>query len=467
MAGIGFALRRLVQRDDLIGVAEGYGAATLITSGPWLFTIVCLASIGALLQDRVLPSSQAEFRAVLIYSFCFSLLFSGPAASIATRYVADCIYKHNLRAVPSVLYVSLGLTLAGSLLVAGPFVALVLDLARGAAVAAIMNFCLVSCIWTVSLFLSTLREHTSYAVIFAVGLLAAFAGVTILGARYGLQGMLHGFNIGLALILFTIIGRALAAFPQALMWPKAFLGYFRSYWELAASGIVLTAALWVDKWVMWFAPEQQIVAGGLRFHPDYDVAMYLAYLTIIPAIAVFMVSFETGLFERVFRYFSHISHHAHYAAIERNRDEIRDFTFVQLQRVLALQALIAALAIWFAPQLLPLLGGTYSQMGIFRLGVLGASFHVLLLFLLLFLSYFDRRRLALGLHLLLLICNGLFSWISRDLGYAYYGLGYFLASLVTFLVAYRCALALLERLPYYTFVARPHAHDEASSAVSQ
>jgi len=465
MAGIGFALRRLVHRDDLLGAAEGYGAATLITSGPWLFTIACLASIGALLQERVLPSDQAEFRAVLIYSFCFSLLFSGPIAGVATRYVADCIYKHNLRPVPSVLYVSLGVTLAGSLLIAGPFVALGLDLSRGAVVAAILNFCLVSCIWTLSLFLSTLREHTSYAVIFAVGLLASFTGVTILGARYGLQGMLHGFNIGLALILFTIISRTLAAFPQALTWPKAFLGYFRSYWELAASGLVLTAALWVDKWVMWFAPEQQVVAGGLRFHPDYDVAMYLAYLTIIPAIAVFMVSFETGLFERVFRYFSHISQHAHYAAIVGHRDEIRRFTFQQLQKVLALQALIAALAVWFAPQLLPALGGTYSQLGIFRLGVLGASFHVLLLFVLLFLSYFDRRRLALGLHVLLFASNGLFSWISREMGYPYYGLGYFLASLVTFLVAYGCALVLLARLPYYTFIARPHVEDSSAETM--
>lgn len=464
MAGIGFALRRLVHRDDLIGVAEGYGAATLITSGPWLFTIACLASVGALMQDRALPSDLAQFRAVLIYSFCFSLLFSGPIASVATRYVADCIYRHTLRPIPSVLYVSLGLTLAGSLVIAGPFVALASDLPRGAAVAAIVNFCLVSCIWTVSLFLSTLREHTSYAVIFAIGLLIAFAGVTILGDHYGLEGMLHGFNMGLALILFTIIGRALAAFPHALLWPQAFLGYFRKYWELAASGLVLTAALWVDKWIMWFAPEQQIVAGGLRFHPDYDVAMYLAYLTIIPAIAVFMISLETGLFERVFRYFSHISHHAHFDAIVKNRDEIQRFVFNQLQKVLGLQTLVAVLAIWFAPQIVPVLGGTYSQIGIFRLGVLGASFHVLLLFLLLFLSYFDRRRMALALHCLLFACNAAFTWISREMGYAYYGFGYFVASLVTFLAAYACTLMLLEQLPYYTFVARPQSDDDNSAS---
>lgn len=39
MAGIGFELRKLVERGDLLGLAEGYGYAALAASGPWIFTI--------------------------------------------------------------------------------------------------------------------------------------------------------------------------------------------------------------------------------------------------------------------------------------------------------------------------------------------------------------------------------------------------------------------------------------------
>ena len=33
---VGFELRRLTGRDDLIGVAQGYGYAALAATGPWL-----------------------------------------------------------------------------------------------------------------------------------------------------------------------------------------------------------------------------------------------------------------------------------------------------------------------------------------------------------------------------------------------------------------------------------------------
>ena len=46
MAGVGFALRRLADRSDLGGAAQAYLHATVITSGPWLMTILALAGGG-------------------------------------------------------------------------------------------------------------------------------------------------------------------------------------------------------------------------------------------------------------------------------------------------------------------------------------------------------------------------------------------------------------------------------------
>jgi uncharacterized membrane protein len=451
MAGVGFALRRLVRRDDLSGLAAGYGAATVITSGPWLFTIVCLGTISALLKESVSSNDLNQFRGLLIYSFCFSMLVAAPIAGITTRYVSDRVYEHSLRAIPSVLFISLGMVLVLSLAFSVPFVIWAVDAATPVRSAAVVNFCLLGCIWNTSLFLSTLREHSSYAALFAGGLTVSLVAAVLLGPRYGVEGMLQGFNLGLAVIFFSIVPRVMLAFPQALAWPKGFLRYFRRYWELALGGIVFSVALWVDKWLMWFAPDHQSTAG-LRFHPDYDVAMYLAYLSIIPAIAVFFVSFETGLFERLTRYFGDINDHATYKTIEIHQREVREFTFTQLRSVLALQCTLTLLALWLAPQIVPALGGSNAQIGIFRLGVLGAMFHVMVMFLLLLLSYFDQRRVALRLQVLLLCCNAAFTWISRDLGFSYYGYGYFAASLVTFVAGYAVILRLLRRLPFVTFV---------------
>ncbi len=48
MAGIGFALRKLTRRDDLIGVIQGYAHSALAATGPWLFTVASLGAISTL-----------------------------------------------------------------------------------------------------------------------------------------------------------------------------------------------------------------------------------------------------------------------------------------------------------------------------------------------------------------------------------------------------------------------------------
>ena len=47
MAGIGFALRTLVERDDLSARLQGYGHAAIVAAGPWLFTVLALAAFEA------------------------------------------------------------------------------------------------------------------------------------------------------------------------------------------------------------------------------------------------------------------------------------------------------------------------------------------------------------------------------------------------------------------------------------
>src|SRR3546814_19228855 len=48
MAGIGFVLSRLTRQDNMVGVAVGYVYAALVSSGPFLVTVIAMAAIGIL-----------------------------------------------------------------------------------------------------------------------------------------------------------------------------------------------------------------------------------------------------------------------------------------------------------------------------------------------------------------------------------------------------------------------------------
>jgi uncharacterized membrane protein len=453
MAGIGFALQRLTRRDDLLGILQGYSYSIFISAGPWLFTILALAGISIIGVQQTDAEVIMKFRIIIIYNFAFSLVFSGPTLLVATRYLADCVYAKTLQFVPGLMLSTLGIVFITGLLVVLPFYGFAVELGDPLRVAAISNFFLISMLWIITIFLSTLKNFISFSVIFLFGMsLALYGGIFLLGQGYGTVGLIWGFNIGLAVIVFTTVARTLAEYPYRIVQPLALLGYFRKYWELAVSGLAYNAAIWIDKWVMWFAPERQFATNIMVYHPTYDFSMFLAYLTIVPAMAMFTVSAETGFFKKYYSFIENIRNHAVYANIRKGHREIVWQLVKSSRNIIVLQGAISVIVLFTAPQLIELYRGSIQQLVMFRFGVLGAFFHVLVMFISVILAYFDLRRLNMTLHILFLVSNAVFTYASLQMGTPYYGYGYFLSAILTFLVGYLMLVYALTHLPYITFV---------------
>jgi polysaccharide biosynthesis protein PelG len=453
MAGIGFALRRLTQQDDLGGLAAAYTHAALVSSGPWLFTIVALAGIDILAPRFVDLDALALFRIILIYNFAFSLVIAGPITMIANRFLADRLFLKEADAAPGMLLGALGLLFAVEALVAIPLYGFEAELDAPMRVIAIIGFFVSGGIWLVSVFLTALKSFGSVSRIFAFGMVGAFVASLGLAAPYGATGLLAGFTLGLALIFFALIARIFIEYPYRPVRPFAFLGYFLRYWELALAGFFYNLAIWADKWVMWFAPEGNIRAGILMSYPDYDGAMFLAYLSIVPAMALFMISLETRFYEEYLRFYRDLLGHAPYGQIVDNHGRMMRLLAASFRNIALMQTVICYLIAVLAPLLLDALGASIRELGIFRFGVLGALFHALMLFATVILAYFDLRRLVLLVYTVFLVANFGFTWLTREMGYAYYGYGYFLASLLGLILAYGLAVRSVSRLPYLTFVA--------------
>jgi uncharacterized membrane protein len=452
MAGIGFTLRRLTQRDDLLGVFEGYGHSVLISAGPWLFTVFAIGGITAVAATPENLHALNSFRIVVIYNFAFSLVFSGSLILVATRYLADRIYLRNVEEGPGMLLASYAILFVIGALTAGPFYGFWVELAPGLRVAAIANYQLVSGIWVASVFLTTLKDFNSVTGTFALGMATAFGASIALEGPLGATGVMIGFNCGLGVILFVLTARIFAEYPYGVVRPFAFLGYFKRYWDLALSGLVYNLAVWADKWVMWFSPEREELPSGMISFPDYDSAMFLAYLTIVPALAVFMVAIETRFFERYQAFYRDIQKHATLDRIRENHRELIATLLDSSRSVVVLQICICVTAILVSPYLFERLGVPISQIGIFRLGVLGAMFHVLLLFVSIVLAYFDLRKILLLAHSVFLVVSVGVSMLTLEWGFAWYGYGYVAASIVALTVAYGLLARELARLPYLAFV---------------
>ena len=116
------------------------------------------------------------------------------------------------------------------------------------------------------------------------------------------------------------------------------------------------------------------------------------------------------------------------------------------------QGTVSVIVILLAPQIITVFGVTSLQVSMFRIGVLGAFFHVLFLFNTLILFYFDLRRTNLVLYLIFLFANGLLTICALKLGFRFYGYGYFLACIIAFVASSIVLIYAIQRLTYLAFV---------------
>lgn len=450
MAGIGFELNKMARRDDLFGIAGAYLHSAFAIAGPWLFTVVALA-FTTYLYGNTDSVEMMNFRGVIVYNFSFSLALSAPVYFIITRYLADQIHVKNVTSTPSVLLESMLVVFLFNLASAVFFYGFYFNMPLALRLAGFANMFLISGVWLLSVYLTALKDFSAVTWTFIFGMAVAVVAAKLL-APYQAAGMVAGYDIGLSLIVFILAGRIFAEYPYHLTGNFALKPFWKKYWQLAVGGFCYNAALWVDKWIMWFAPESVQLDSGLRFYPDYDSAMFLSAMTIMPSIALFVFSIETNFFHHYRRFYGNILAHASLRRIREFHAKIMGAIVEGARSIVVVQGVLAFLAILLAPQIFNHLHMFFMQLGMFRLGVLGSFFQVLVLFATIILSYFDCRRANMWIFVFYLASNIVLTLFFMQKGIAYYGYGFFLASALTFALAASILMSHVRKLPYHAFI---------------
>jgi polysaccharide biosynthesis protein PelG len=456
MAGIGFKLRSLARQDSISSIVAAAGHAAMIAAGPWLFTIATLAGI-TIATDRVAGLEVlATFRAIVIYAFAISLVFSSPVTIVATRLVGDALWLKQPRRV-------LGLMLGGLWVVQVPtligvaIVVWVFKLPTPDALALAAMTAIASAIWIAISFCGAVRDYRGVTLSFLSGLLVAF-GACIATAIYGGShlAMACAFAGGLTVVLFGLIGRVISTFPHPVATPgvisRAYRDGFKTYWSICFGAFLGTAAVWVDKVVFWFSEVGEAVANGLKHAPIYDSTMFIASLALIPALSSFVVNLETGFFDRYQRYYATIATHGTLDQIEAARQRLSRYTLDSLALITITLAGIAAILLLTAPIIVDAVGLRFRQIAILRYGVLGAVFQFVFIATSSLLLFFDRRQPYVLTQALYFTLNIVFAVVSLGLGEDFYGVGFFAAALIAAAVTFIAAEGTFRRLNFLTFI---------------
>ncbi|MBS0336159.1 MAG: exopolysaccharide Pel transporter PelG [Proteobacteria bacterium] len=454
MAGIGFELRKLLAQNTLAGVLQAYLYASIIGSGPWVLSIVGILVIGLLSSVVAGPGlAVTQFQVSVTYLIAASLILTGFVQLGFTRFIADRLYeKKEAIVLPNFNGVTLLVTgVSGTLgvaaiafLFAGENVAYRLLMLTG--------FVMLSNIWVATIFLSGLKQYKQILGLYALGY-----GVTVVSALalrpLGLEGLLLGFVLGHGVMLLGMVLLVVRSYPAQDFIAFDFLRPGAMYPSLILVGFLYNLGVWLDKVIFWYVPSTgQAVIGPLHASLIYDLPVFLAYLSILPGMAVFLVRMETDFVEYYQQFYDAVRQGSTLARLEDLRNEMVYTIRRGLFEIIKIQT-IATLAVFVAGgPLLRALGIPELYLPLLYIDVVAAGLQVVLLGLMNVFFYLDKRRVVLGITALFVALNGLFTWATIGLGAPWFGYGFAGAVFVTVFVAFQVLDRRLETLEYETFM---------------
>ena len=218
-------------------------------------------------------------------------------------------------------------------------------------------------------------------------------------------------------------------------------------------GLLYNLGVWVDKFVFWFTTDtSQAIIGPLRASVIYDLPVFLAYLSIIPGMAIFLLRMETDFVEYYDKFYQAVRSGGSLEAIEEARNGMVETIRLGIFEIIKIQTIAILLLIVIGEATLKWLGISTLYLPLLYIDVIAAGLQVVLLGILNVFFYLDKRRIVLALCSIFVVLNLALTLVSVQLGPAFYGYGFALALLVVVLVGLTMLSRTLGVLEYQTFM---------------
>jgi uncharacterized membrane protein len=452
MAGIGFELRKILKKNTLLSYLEAYGLAAVIGSGPWALSIVALLLIGILSIGRIFPTDLIiQFLVIVTYLMASSLILSGFFQLMLTRFISDLLFLHRVKEIiPNLIGCMLLMSVLTFLV--GVVVSFYIDLGQVIEITLICGLVVLSNLWIVIVFLSGMKQYYQILLTLAAGYTVMVLTSLVLPDN-GLTGLLQVFVGSQALITFTLLVFVFREYRFDKLVMFDFLNPKRAFYSLAFCGLLYNFGVWVDKFVFWFYPDVSFnVVSVFRASYIYDLPIFIAYLAIIPGMAVFLLHMETDFAESNAKFYDAVLSGRPLSDIYLHRDKMVIDARNSLYQIFKVQGMTLALLLLWSEAILGLLGIDVAYLHLLYVDLVGVSLQVLLMALLNVMFYLDKRHISLFLIVLMMTLNFGLSYLSVQLGPQFYGYGFAVSMLVSTLVGIVILNRKFAQLEYETFM---------------
>ncbi|MCP4914179.1 MAG: exopolysaccharide Pel transporter PelG [Oligoflexia bacterium] len=452
MAGVGFKLTKYFSKSNVSGNLRGALYSVIISSGPWLITVLAVAFV-TLISQRFLGQQDLKiFRAIICYTYAVSLIIFGFIEMPVTRYLADKLFIHDVYTFKN-LYLFIGAIITAILTIFG-LVFYSITFPEDFLMQLLGTYFLVfvALIWLAMIFLSAAKNFHPIIISFLLGGLISVGLSMYLGQEHGLVGCLFGFVAGQAFTALSLGASLFLEFKGQQYHSYEITNYFKNNKTLVFVGLFYYLGIWADKAVFWYTDVGQKVVGLLYTNQYYDTAMFIAYLSIVPTLAVFLVKVETDFYIQYSYYFNSILNKKSLPFLNQARGDIVRSLREAISSLYKIQVAVT-LPLWiFAEQIIKVLNLPGLMEPIFKFGIIGAFLQGNFLIFNIILLYFERSRLVLKNYSIFFVTNFAFSLISVNISEKVHGLGYVASCFLVAIISYTDLNKTLNELHMRTFL---------------
>jgi uncharacterized membrane protein len=451
MASIDIRLRELMKQNSFFGLIRPDGYTGMDHSGPWILPIIGMVIIGLVNANQSSSSlSVSEFQISVTYLVVFSLLLTSPLQLLFTHFIADQLSQNKQSTVlPNVLgmmllVITLSGILGGLILISFFSGSLIYRLLM------LMGFVILSAIWILISLLSGLKTYRRILMVILLGYGNTVVAMTQL-QTVSLEGLMGGFIVGHSLLLFTLLNLVLRSYSSTQLIAFDFLKNKQIILNLALTGFLYNLAIWIDKLIFWFNPQTSAsIIEPLRASEVYDTPIFLAYLSIIPGIVIFLLRIKTDFSEKYAMFYQSINDGEPLHQIKKLYREMSDVAHRGVQDICKVQGITILILLLIGDKLLSWFGILSNYRLQFSIDLIAVGVQVILLVILYLLFYFNERLLVLCL--LFVVFNSMLTLLTLKLDPSFYGSGFAVAVILTALTGFYLVLQKLDRISYETLI---------------
>ena len=456
MAGIGFELKKMFKSSRLSSVFKVYGYSAILSSGPWLISIISILFIGMIKSYRKEFSfSIIQFQVIITYILAISLIISSPFQLSFSRYVSDKIFKKEedyvLPSYIGVIFILFALGIFVAILLA---YFLLIEASLLLVIIFISTLIIISGTWIANtLLLGIKRYKTIFIAYFFSYLLIILISIFMPYKR--VEWLVISFFVGNSVLFFGLSAIIVKNYPSNRF---INLGFITRKGErfmpcLVFASIFYNLGIWIDKFVFWFSESTGYrIISGLNASVVYDLPIFLAYISIVPGMAIFFYRLEADFVEKYEYYFRLVRENGRLSEIEDAKDDMIETLRLMLREIIIIQGIFDILIYYFSPAIFDFLNMPKLYLSLFYIDLVSAQIHLGLMAVLSVLHYLDKRLEAMWISFIFFILNFILSYLTIHLGPQYFGYGFGISVFISFIISLHILNRSIKELEYETFM---------------